>query len=95
MLLAPDVHAVAAMRPILGVTWIALLFVPLGYWGRGRSHWPRVMACLVAGAALFYAPGVTGLLCTPLRQLAAAGLGALFGLVSRRCLHRADRTSQG
>ena len=61
----------------LDITWIAALFLPLGFWIRmaPRAGWSLVPA----GLALLLAPAFTGLLATPAPQLAAACLALLGG----------------
>ncbi len=78
------------LREVLGLVWLAALFVPAGFWIRGMRDAAVVCACIVAGLTLL--PLAVGLLATPaLGYVAAfAGIGAGVGL--RRWLQRVGRT---
>jgi hypothetical protein len=91
-LIAPDLRALDAARPLLAALWIALLFAPLGFWMRGSA------ADLLAGAAalavLFVLPGALRLLPTPPMQLGAAACGAALGAVVRRLIEASPRRAR-
>ena len=89
LLLAPDFRVVAAWRTVLEATWMAALFLPLGYWGRRDTA--SVVAWGLAVTALFLAPVVTELRPTPGLQFAGAGFGAALGTLSRRHLPERPR----
>lgn len=80
LLLAPDYQVLTTWRPIVDPAWLAMLFLPLGYWGRNAS--PATWA--LAAAALLVVPAATALRATPMSQLASAGFGAALGMATRR-----------
>jgi hypothetical protein len=80
-LLLFDVPLLAPWRAALGVAWLAGLFAPLGFFGRG--NFVGTTAWAIAAAALALAP-FAGLRPTPVSQVAGAGAGLALGLAARR-----------
>ncbi|HUF27911.1 MAG TPA: VanZ family protein, partial [Gemmatimonadaceae bacterium] len=72
----------------LDVAWIAVLFVPLGFWIRSTRSLP---ALLPAGFALLVAPSVTGLLATPPVEIAMAIVAVVCGTLAGRQMSRGSR----
>jgi hypothetical protein len=70
-------------RTLLGLLWLAALFVPAGWWLRTRREALAAGACVAAG--LLLAPLAAGLLATP----AAGYLAALAGLAAGALASRA------
>jgi len=81
-LLAPDYRILAAWRVILSATWLAALFLPLGFWGRWDAASAATWA--VAWTALLLAPAITALRATPVSEVTGAGFGAALGIAVRR-----------
>ena len=74
----------AAVVEFLNAIWVALLTVPLGFWG--RQTWLTVLAASIILATLVATPAVTRLMPTPGVQLAAALGGVFLGVAFRlRC----------
>ena len=81
-LFTPDDRIAGIARWPFASAWLALLFLPLGYWGRRDGA--SLAAGGIAAAALLLAPFVTPLRPTPVSQVASAGCGAALGLAARR-----------
>ncbi|HEU0076734.1 MAG TPA: VanZ family protein [Longimicrobiaceae bacterium] len=71
-----------ARRGLLGLVWLAALFVPAGWWLRTRRDVLPAGAAVVAG--LLLVPWAAGLLATPPAQLLAALSGVGAGALLRR-----------
>ena len=78
----------------LDALWVLLLCVPIGFWARGR------LSLAVAGVmalVLFWLPGLTGVVSTPLIHWIGAAIGFLagasLGWSSRRVLHGPSETT--
>jgi hypothetical protein len=68
----------ARAAPWLNGAWLALLFLPIGFWLRGG--FPAALALALPAGALLAAP-LVGLLPTPPTELGAAVLGLGVGIV--------------
>jgi hypothetical protein len=90
-LLIPDHFLFARHRGLFATLWLGTLLFPLGYWGRPSRSIAGAWVAVIA--VLLLAPSVTGLLSTPLSQLAAAAGGAAAGHLARWGL-RADAPSR-
>jgi hypothetical protein len=71
----------ARIKTLLGLAWVAALFIPAGFWARTRRD--RWIVGAAMAATLLGAPTVTPLCATPVLQWGAAGLGALAGALTR------------
>lgn len=69
-------------RRLLGLAWLAALFVPAGYWLRTRHD--ALPAGAVVAAGLLVVPWAAGLLPTPPAEFLAAFAGVAAGALARR-----------
>jgi hypothetical protein len=79
----------ARHRRLLGAVWLGMLLFPLGYWGKPSK--PIAAAGGAVIAALLVAPAITGLLSTPLSQIAGAAGGLAAGGLGGRALRAGTR----
>lgn len=83
LLMYPDA---LPLKGALSALWIAVLFVPAGFWLRTRMDGITGALGILSGLALV--PALTPLLRTPVLQWAAAGLGLLAGVLFQVLLRR-------
>ncbi|HEV2150160.1 MAG TPA: VanZ family protein [Longimicrobiaceae bacterium] len=76
----------SGVRGAIGLAWLAALWVPAGFWIRGRRQ--ALLAAASVATGLLLVPPVAGLLPTPLPALAAALVGLGVGALARRMLRR-------
>ena len=76
-LLIPDWRLFSRHRTLFGAIWLGMLLFPLGYWGKPGGTTAVAWAAVLA--TLLLAPAATGLLSTPLAQVAGAVSGAVAG----------------
>ena len=70
-------HLPVWMVTMLEAGWIAGIAFPLGLWARRRPE--TVLALMLLSAALFVLPPLSGLIRTPVHEIAGAGIGLLLG----------------